>query len=342
MRLIAPESEIYMSSSGMGKLIVAFALLVGDAIYGSDVPTQDRTSYTAGSLNRTQLYVLGPDDLVVVNGLNAEDIVGKPMRIDAKGELTFPLIGTVHAGGLTLRQLEMLLNDRLRVFVKNPQLIASVSEYQSQPVSVVGAVNSPGIHQIQGRKTIIEMISLAGGPRADAGSLVTLTRSLDHGRLPLPNEHLDSTGLYSTAELSLRDITSGLRPGENIFVMPHDVLAVSRASTVYVIGEVRKAGGFPIGDENTMTVVQALSMAQGCEHTADLKNARIIRNPQLPGKRQEIVCDLRKILSGKAEDIGLQAQDILYVPGSTGKKVALKALETAITTGSGLAIWGVR
>jgi polysaccharide export outer membrane protein len=300
------------------------------------------TNAAQAPLNRTQLYILGPEDVVTVNGLNAEDIVGKPMPIDAKGDLTLPLIGTVHAGGLTVPQLETLLNDRLSLFVKNPQLIVSVSEYKSQPVSVVGAVNSPGIHQIQGRKTIIEMISLAGGPRADAGSTVTLTRSLEHGRLALPNEHLDPTGHYSTAVLSLRDLTSGLRPGENIFVMPHDVVAVSKASTIYVIGEVKKAGGFPIGDENTMTVIQALSLAEGSEHTADLKRVRIIRNSQIPGQRQEIVCDLGRILSGKAEDIDLKAQDILFVPGSTGKKVALKALETAITTGSGIAMFGLR
>jgi polysaccharide export outer membrane protein len=111
---------------------------------------------------------------------------------------------------------------------------------------------------------------------------------------------------------------------------------------IYVIGEVNKAGGFPIGDENAVTVVQALSMAQGCEHTADMRHARIIRNSQIPNKREERVCDLQKILNGKSPDITLQADDILYVPGSTGKKIALKALETAITTGSGIAIWGIR
>ncbi|HXR75453.1 MAG TPA: polysaccharide biosynthesis/export family protein [Bryobacteraceae bacterium] len=322
--------------------MIILASWAGSPLRGSDVGYQHASSPSENALNRAQLYILGPGDVVVINGLNAEDLVGKPMRIDAKGELTLPLIGTVHAGGLTIPQLETLLNSRLSVFVKHPQLIVSVSEYQSQPVSVVGAVNNPGIHQIQGRKTIVEMLSLAGGPRVDAGSAVTLTRSLDQGRLPLPNEHLDPSGHYSTAEISLRDITSGARPGENIFVMPHDVLAVSRASMIYVIGEVNKAGGFPIGDENAVTVVQALSMAQGCEHTADMRHARIIRNSQIPNKREERVCDLQKILNGKSPDITLQADDILYVPGSTGKKIALKALETAITTGSGIAIWGIR
>ena len=117
--------------------------------------------------------------------------------------------------------------------------------------------------------------------------------------------------------------------------MPHDVLAVSRASTVYVIGEVRKAGGFPIGDENTMTVVQALSMAQGCEHTADLKNARIIRNPQLPG-------NVRKSFATCAR-YSVAIQKILtYRPGQScmcqealGRKLLSKHLRLPLPPGLG-------
>ena len=301
-----------------------------------------RARDAAAAPAQAELYVVGPDDVIVLNGLNADDLVGKPMRVDARGDITFPLVGTVHAGGLTVRQLETLLNERLRRFVKDPQLAVSVSEYKSQPVSVVGAVNSPGIHQIQGRKTLVEMISIAGGPRVDSGSVISITRSVDQGRLKLPGEHLDATGHFSTADVSLRDITSGFRPDENIPVLPNDVIAVSRASTVYVLGEVKKAGGFVMGDENQMSVIQAIALAQGSEHTADLKHARIIRNSQSPGKRQEIICDVNSILHGKAEDIGLQAQDILYVPGSTAKRVALRAIETAVATGSGIAIYGLR
>lgn len=337
-----------MSQLKTARRLMAFALVAGVALGGAESFGQAPPEEARKLIDRTQsnepnqLYVLGPEDVIVVNGVNAEDLAGKPMQIDARGDLSFPLIGTVHAGGLTIRELEKTLNTRLSVFVKNPQLVATVTDYKSQPVSVVGAVNSPGLHQIQGRKSLVEMISLAGGPRVDAGSLVTVTRSLSQGRLPLPNARLDNSGLYSTVELSLRDITGGSRPDENIIVKPNDVIAISRASTVYVVGEVRKSGGFVVGDENQLTVIQALALAQGNEHTADMKHARIIRNSQIPGKRQEILCDLTSILKGKTEDIGLQAQDILYVPGSTGKRVALRAIEAAVSTGSGIAIYGLR
>ncbi len=337
-----------MVQTKTAKCLMTVVLMAGVVLQGAEQSGPDQSQDTRKLIDRTQsndagqLYILGPEDVLVVNGVNAEDLVGKPMQIDAKGDLSFPLVGTVHAGGLTVHQLEQTLNTRLAVFVKNPQLVATVTEYKSQPVSVVGAVNSPGLHQIQGRKTLVEMISLAGGPRIDAGSVVTVTRPLTQGRLPLPNAHLDQSGLYSTVDLSLRDITGGSRPDENITVKANDVIAISRASTVYVIGDVKKAGGFVLGDDNQLTVIQALALAQGNEHTADLKHARIIRNSRIPGQHQEIFCDLTKILKGKTEDIGLQAQDILYVPGSTGKRVALRAIEAAVSTGSGIAIYGLR
>jgi len=290
----------------------------------------------------SQIYVLGPDDQIVIQGPNADDVVNKPTRVDAKGDVTFPLIGSLHAGGLTLHEFERALNERMSTFVRNPQLVVNVAEYKSQPVSVFGAVNSPGIYQIQGYKNLVEMISMAGGLRPDAGAEVTVTREVALGRIALPGEHLDDTGRYSTVKFQLHDIISGRRPDENIEAKAHDVISIARGAMIYVFGEVRKSGGFVMGGESTISIIQALSLAEGPERTADLKKARIIRNSSSPAARQEIACDLQKVLSGKAEDLGLRPQDILYVPGSTTKKVALKALETAITTGSGIAIWGIR
>ena len=289
----------------------------------------------------SQIYVLGPDDQIIIQGPNADDIVNKPTRIDAKGDVTFPLVGSLHAGGLTLHEFERVLNERMSTFVRNPQLVVSVAEYKSQPVSVVGAVTSPGIYQIQGHKNLVEMISMAGGLRADAGSEVTVTREVAVGRIGLPGEKLDESGRYSTVKLQLHDIMSGRRPDENIEAKAHDVISITKGAMVYVIGDVKKAGGFVLAGESTISVIQALSLAEGPEKTADLKKARIIRNSS-SAARQEIACDLRKVLNGNAEDLGLKPQDILYVPSSTGKKVALRALEAAVTTGSGIAIWGIR
>lgn len=88
-----------------------------------------------------------------------------------------------------------------------------------------------------------------------------------------------------------------------------------------------------------MSVLQALSMAEGLERTADARRAKVLRLSTSGERRQEIAVDVKGILKGKREDVALQGGDILFIPGSTGKRAALRAIEAAIQTGTGLAIW---
>jgi polysaccharide export outer membrane protein len=319
-------------------------ILVGvNPVTLAQVPSDvDRSGAGVNHDKSKELYVLGADDQIVLQGANVEELVNKPMRIDANGDVGFPMIGIVHAGGLTVRDVEALVTEKCKAYVRNPQIVISVTEFKSHPVSVVGAVTSPGIVQIQGFKTLVEVISLAGGVRADAGSRVTITRQVGKGKIPLSNVKLDSSGAFYSATANIKDITTGSNPEDNIQILEHDVISVPRAAMIYVVGEVRKAGGFLLGEDNSVTVVQALSLAEGAERTADLSKATIIRNQQNTSQRREFVCNIKDVLSGKTADVNLQARDILFIPGSKGKKVAMRTLETLIQTGSGMAIWGVR
>ncbi len=305
-----------------------------DSVRVSSIPT---TQSAAGYPSK--LYVLGPEDQIVIQGINVDELANKPMRIDANGEVNFPLVGIVHAGGLSVRDFEVRLNEKMKAYLRNPQLVVSVTEYRSQPVEVLGAVNTPGVHQLQGEKSLVEVISLAGGLRQDAGSHVTITREIAEGNLLLPGARTDASGRYATAGLNLKEVTSGLNPSENVVIKPHDIISVARAATIYVVGDVKKPGGFLLGENDSISVMQALALAEGAEHTANMSHARIIRGSETNGSRTEITCNIQKIFSGKEEDIGLQPRDILFVPSSTGKKVALCALEMAIQTGSGVAIF---
>jgi polysaccharide export outer membrane protein len=107
------------------------------------------------------------------------------------------MIGEVAADGLTVPELEADLSGRLKQYYIDPQVTVTVTEFRSQPVSVVGAVTNPGVHQLEGHKTLLEMLSMAGGPRPDAGSFVRVTRDLQWGRVPLPNAHDDPVGHWS-------------------------------------------------------------------------------------------------------------------------------------------------
>src|ERR1035437_4128158 len=110
-------------------------------------------------------YILGPDDQILIRALEGLDLADKPILIGINGDITLPLIGRVKAAGLTVEQLETELASRLNVYVQEPQVSVTVTEFRSQPVSVFGAVTTPGAVQLRGRKTLYEVFSMAGGPR---------------------------------------------------------------------------------------------------------------------------------------------------------------------------------
>ncbi len=108
-------------------------------------------------------YVLGPGDEVALWALGAEEISAHPIRVDPSGFIDVPLIGHFQAGGLTVEQLREELTRRLQAQIRRPQVSISITEFRSQPVSVLGAVNKPGTYQLQGQKTLLEALSLAEG-----------------------------------------------------------------------------------------------------------------------------------------------------------------------------------
>jgi len=286
-------------------------------------------------------YLLGPDDQLEISGPELTDMSNKPVRIDGEGDVQVPLAGSVHVAGLTVQQTELKLDKVLSKYIRHPQVVVNVAEVRSQPVSVLGAVNSPGVHQVQGHKTVLEMLSMAGGIRQDAGYSIRITRQLEWGCIPLPGARLDASGKYSVAEVNLRKIMDAKTPEENIQVFPHDVITVPKAEMVYVIGEVHRSGGFVLGEHQTISVLQALSMAEGLNTGADPRHAKILRLKADADQREELKVDVKDALNGKKPDTPLQGEDILFIPGSTGKKAALRGLEAAIQTGTGLAVWRI-
>jgi polysaccharide export outer membrane protein len=284
-------------------------------------------------------YVLGPEDQVSVRALDAEEISDKPVRIDMSGFLRLPMVGRIQAAGLTLEQLEAAIAERLKEFVKQPDVSVSITEFRAQPVSVIGSVKNPGVHQLQGRKSLVEILSLAGGISDDAGYSVRITRRLEWGRIPLKSAQDDSTGQFSVAQVQLKDILEARNPDENIVIKPNDVVSVPRAEMIYVTGQVQRAGGFVLRERETLSVLQALSLAGGLDHAASPKSARILRPSGKDSSRSEIAVDLSQIMQGKANDVPLRAEDILFVPASAPKKAVVRAAEAAIQVGTGLAIY---
>ena len=285
-------------------------------------------------------YILGPEDTLVISAHNVEELGTLPYPIDLEGNINIPLAGRLHAAGLTVRQLEDALTVRFREYLQDPVVNVSIAEFRSQPISVLGQVGTPGGHQLRGRMTLFEAVSEAGGIKPEAGNTINITRQKAWGPIPLPNAKSDPTGEFSVAEIGIRDLMDARNPAENIAIKPYDVITVPKADLVYVIGAVNKSGGFVLSERANMSILQALAMAEGIEKTAATNKAKIVRQGTLAGTPAvEIPLDVKAILQGKAQDVPLLPNDILFIPDSASKTLAYRTLEAIITAGTGAAIY---
>ena len=285
-------------------------------------------------------YVLGPGDVLTIKALHAEEVGGSAIRIEPNGEISLPMLGRLPVAGLTIEGLERQLVDRLKSYVRDPDVAVTVVEYRSQPVSVIGAVGQPGVLQLEGRKTLIEIIAKAGGLRDEASNLVKITRRAEWGKVPLSSAVMEPTGQFSVAEVDLNGIIHATNPDDNLLILPNDVISVPRANMVYVIGDVVRPGGFVLNERRTISGLHALAMAQGFKDTAAPDRAMVVRQLE-NGERVEIQANLKQILSGKKSDVELLADDVLFVPTNVAKNVMKQTLMTAISALTSVAIYRV-
>jgi len=284
---------------------------------------------------------IGSDDLLNISVFEAPEM-NSTVRVSASGEISLPLLGAVHAAGLTPRELESVLQVHLRrTYMKDPHVGVFVQELQSHPISVVGAVKMPGVFQIRGTKTVIEVLSMAQGLADDAGDTVLIQQGAGYA------EPANSNGSQPTApgkngeieEINLKKLLESADSALNLPVRPGDIVKVPRAGIVYVVGEVQKPGGFVLQNNENISVLQALALAEGPTHTSAISRTRIIRTDPATGKRTEIPMNLGKIFSGKAPDTFLQPKDIVFVPNSAAKSALYRGSEAALQTATGVAIY---
>jgi polysaccharide export outer membrane protein len=275
-------------------------------------------------------YVIGAGDLISVHASNVPELAEKTIRVDMNGAINLPVAGKLQAAGSTVETLEAAVAARLKVYLEEPDVTISVTEYQSQPVSVFGEVATPGVHQLQGRKTLVEILAQAGGVRAGAGPTVRITRRLEYGRIPLPGATDDPSGKFSIASLELKPLIQAKTPDKDVEIQPYDIISVPKAELIYIAGDVTRSGPLPLEEKPTMSVMEALSSTGGVTKTADTKKARILRVVPGNAKRDQVPVDIASIMNGKTDDIQLLPGDILVVPTSSSKKATQRAVEAAI------------
>lgn len=307
----------------------------------------------------SQDYRIGFDDVLEISVFEAQEL-SREVRVSSAGEISLPLLESVHAAGLTPRELELVLEELLRrTYMKDPHVSVFVREMQSHPVSVLGAVRKPGVFQIRGSKTLLEILSLAEGLADDAGETAIIMRGaglqnstssdaqiVSHARENARDEKATAVDpaknggpSENIVQVNLKDLLDSSDFQQNPIVNPGDIVKVLRAGIVYAVGEVQRPGGFVMKSNEKTSVLQVIALSGGLTRTASKAGACIIRTDEKSGKREQTPIDLSKVLSGKAPDPMLEARDIVFVPNSAAKTTFSRAAEVGAQTLAGLLIF---
>jgi polysaccharide biosynthesis/export protein len=321
--LTATVSLVSLSSSAIAQNATPAEQKPSDATapppanWSTSTPAKDSTA--ADETPDTSLH-LGIGDLLEFSVYNVPELATKA-RVGSNGDIYLPLIDYVHVAGLTPEEAQTTIEKRYADggFLKNPHVSIFISEYASQGASVLGQVSKPGVYPVLGKQRLFDLISAAGGLSEKAGNSITVT-------------HRSQPEKPITVPLA-RNMTDN--PDSNVDVFPGDTVIVRKADVVYVVGDVSRPSGF-LMESGNLTVLQAFALAGGAGHTAKLSGARIIRKG--PTGMTETPVHLKQMLEAKAADMPMEADDILFVPSSTGKIVAARTMEAALQAATAVGI----
>jgi polysaccharide export outer membrane protein len=274
----------------------------------------------AVSAGKLQDLHIGIGDLLQVTMFGTQDF-NADFRVSSSGDISLPPLGLVHVAGLSTSEAEKSIEHQLVEggFYREPRVSVFEKEYVTQGVSILGEVKNPGVYALLADRHLLDLLSQAGGLTPNASKTVSVTHA---GQ--------------STPGVVTLSPDPELATTSNPAILTGDTIVVATAGVVYVIGNVNKPGGYPMTD-NQLTVLQALALAGGNSPMAALDKAQIVR--QAKGAREAVPISVKNILAGRNKDIRLQPQDILFIPGSTGKNAATRSVEAILQAAVGVAIY---
>ncbi|RJR35899.1 MAG: hypothetical protein C4567_14290 [Deltaproteobacteria bacterium] len=298
---------------------------------------------TQASLVNYKDYKVGPEDQLVIE-IYGQDKLNRELRVSGQGEITMPLVGVVKVAGMTPQEIEKRLIELYDAkYLINPQITVAVKEFRYQRVAVTGAVAKPGSYEIIGPRTLLEVLSLAGGfinqgyptgGGAQAGDVVNVIR---HQNAPDIVNSMKSSApkpfapKTETLVIDLRRLVSGQEPQLNVMVRNGDVVNVPFAGTAYVLGGVKKPGNIAV--KENITVSQAVAMAGGIDPILGTSSITIMRFDE-KGKPISIITNLDSIIARSDPDLPLKDSDVVVVNESTLKK-SLYIIRTLLPIPSG-------
>lgn len=305
-------------------------------------------------------YRIGPNDVLEIEIDDAPELSGA-RRVNANGTFLMPYLGRLTAKGKTPEDLAMLIAKGLdQRYLYNPRVNVVVKQYNSRSFFIQGSVRSPGVYQIEGRPTLLELLTIAGGLADSHASTVFIIRKVKIPSGDVANSATNTgvnpiatptaanrtryaeranaeTTLMPSAENSaklpayelIQTNLAGLLRGnfsQNMFLEPGDIVNIPQTDMFFVAGEVHAPGSFALREGTSLR--QAIALAQGTNFKAATNRTIIFRENPQTGQRQEIKVDLSAVMSGKADDQTILANDIVIVPNSKMKSIAAPILST--------------
>jgi polysaccharide export outer membrane protein len=271
--------------------------------------------------------VIGANDLIHVAVYDAPELT-RTVRVGPDGYIRLPmLVRQIKAAGLMPANLETSIAEGLmsEKILKRPYVTVAVAEYHSRPISVAGAVKQPLTFQALGDVTLLEAITRAGGLSQEAGSEILVSRTT-LGPDGLPSTLTQRIGVKALIEAADPDANMKLAGGEEI--------RVPDIGKIFIVGNVKKPGVYPVQEGSETSVLQALAVCEGLLPFAS-KQAYMYRREGAAGGKNEIPIELSKIMARKAPDVPMLANDILYIPDRQGRRASVAALEKILMLGTG-------
>lgn len=318
----------YMIKPDRFRCTVLLAVTVLCLLLGSDLWAQQ-----TDQLSANENYKIGPGDVIDVVVSKNETLSRTGIRVSHLGTIQLAMMDTdMAAACLTERQLADAIREKYRKYLVDPHVMVSVREFNSNAVAVIGAVNSPGRFQLQRAIRFAELLTFVNGTTPNSGRTAEIMRS---GR----KSYCEGTQLVTPTDgeedLISVTIADAFKGGDqaNPIIVPGDIIRIPDANQVnaYIQGNVRNS--LTINLREPVTLTQAIAMAGGPAAGAEMEKVRIRR--QIPGSvnRNEMLANVKAINQGKTDDILLQPNDIIEVPGSTGAKRVFQTIYRTIIPG---------
>jgi polysaccharide biosynthesis/export protein len=316
---LATRQSSYQIPRNSLPIVLLLMLLAG--CFG---PVQAAPEISPGTATDAGLPLrLAPGDLVDVEVFDTPELSGK-LRIGSGGDIDLPVAGKLTVAGLTPIEADAAIESflRTRQIMLDPHVTTLVTDYPTESVSILGEVMKPGSYLLLGQHSLYEALSQAGGFTERQGATVVITHRSDATHpLTIP---VDSPN-YSPA-LQKTVLEAG------------DVVVVSRADSIFVVGDVQRGGEYPMVAGVRLKALDALALAMGANHTAKINKASILRETN--GVVQAIPIDLKMVEENRAPDVILQARDVLVIPHSGWKQFldyALPSVTGALAGAAGAA-----